>query len=66
MTFWARRHKPVTCQHCEGASGHPPIPGEGVNVCYPCILRLGRYVEEQSTLEINAINRRLREMGWVE
>lgn len=64
------RHSPAVCQHCEGASGHPPIPGEGALVCLPCVWRLGRKVQEASLLadEIDqaAIDRRLRELGWVE
>ena len=56
-------HQPIACQHCNGESGHPPIPGEGVAVCTPCCYRLGRYAAEvhasRRLLDSAAIARRL-------
>ena len=63
MTRWRTPHRPVTCQHCNGKSGHPPIDGEGVAVCLPCVYRLGRKVEEASWIDERTIARRLAALG---
>jgi hypothetical protein len=63
MRLLGVRHRPVNCQHCDGSSGHPPIPDEGVLVCYPCILRLGRKVAEAAQIDDAAIARRLAALG---
>ena len=66
MNRWRTPHRPVTCQHCRGKSGHPPIDGEGVAVCLPCVYRLGRKVAEASVrldMDEAAVQRRLAALG---
>lgn len=57
----------VQCQHCQGEYGHPPIEGDGPPVCYPCIVRLGRYANEaqaiRDLLDSARISRRLASLG---
>jgi hypothetical protein len=40
------RRADQVCIVCRGSSLHPPIVGDGVPVCYPCVLSLGRFAAE--------------------
>lgn len=59
LLAWMRRHPEPdptpACAICDGASGHPPLDGDGALVCLPCIYLIGRIVKDPGHTPVSVV-----------